>query len=225
MYQVSDTRQISGFDHEKSAAMFEAAEQGIDRRARKTRQALHQSLMRLIVERGYDAITVADIADAANVGRSTFYAHFTDKEDLLRSAADNMRIIVLQQHAVEGNRSRTPEARVLGFSHFMTEHLYEQRHLFRALMKGPAGPIILGVMSNVLRDLVRDELKQLGVPAQGPLPRELVTQVIVGGYQSVVMSWLERGAKDKPDGVSAGFIRLMLGGLSGALRATGTTQA
>lgn len=219
---MSDTRQISGFDHEKAAAMFEAAEPGIDRRARRTRQALHQSLMQLIVERGYDAVTVADIADAANVGRSTFYTHFTDKEDLLLSAAANMRAIILQQHAVEGARSPTPEAKALGFSHFMTEHLYEQRQLFRALMKGPAGPIIMGVMSNVLRDLVRDELKHMGVPTQGSLPREMVTQFIVGSYQSVVMSWLERGAKEKPAVVSAGFAALMTSGLRGALSGVGT---
>ena len=213
---VSDTRQIVGFDHEKAAELFEAAEAGIDRRARRTRQSLHQSLMRLIVERGYEAITVADIADDADVGRSTFYAHFTDKEDLLRSAAANLRAIVLHQHAAHGARSLTPEARVLGFTHFMTEHLYEQRQLFHALMRGQAGPIILDVMGNVLRDIVRAELKQLGIPAQGPRPREMLTQFIVGSYVAVIMWWLERGGKEKPEAISSGFAALVADGLRGA---------
>jgi AcrR family transcriptional regulator len=219
---MSDTGQIDGFDHEKAAALFEASEPGVDRRARRTRLALHQTLMRLIVERGYEAITVADIAEGANVGRSTFYAHFTDKDDLLRSAAANLRVIVLQQHAVEGLRSMVPEARVLGFSHFMTHHLYEQRRLFHALMKGQAGAIVLEVIGKVLREIVRDELKTLGLPAQGQPSREIVTQFIVGSYEAVVTSWLERGAREKPEAVNSGFLTLALSGLS-TLRAPRAT--
>ena len=82
---MSDTRHHRHFFHENMPGLFADLEPGIDRRSRRTRQALHQALIRLIVERGYDEITVADIADAADTGRSTFYAHFTDKDDLLRS--------------------------------------------------------------------------------------------------------------------------------------------
>jgi AcrR family transcriptional regulator len=210
---MSDTGHIGGFDHEKAAELFEAAEPGVDRRARRTRLALHQTLMRLIVERGYEAITVADIAEGANVGRSTFYAHFTDKDALLRSAAANLRVIVLQQHAVEGSRSDVPEARVLGFSHFMTHHLYEQRRLFHALMKGKAGAIVLEVIGKVLREIVRDELKKLGLPVQGQPSREVTTQFIVGSYESVVTSWLERGAKEKPEAIHAAYVEIALDGL------------
>jgi AcrR family transcriptional regulator len=95
---MSDTGHMGGFDHENAMGLLERIEPGIDRRARRTRQALHQALMRLIVERGYEQVTVADIAEAANVGRSTFYAHFTDKDDLLRSAAGNLRAIVIEEH-------------------------------------------------------------------------------------------------------------------------------
>ncbi|MCB0097425.1 MAG: TetR/AcrR family transcriptional regulator, partial [Caldilineaceae bacterium] len=54
-----------------------------DRRIQKTRRALQDALLTLIVERRYDKITVQDILDRANVGRSTFYAHYRDKDDLL----------------------------------------------------------------------------------------------------------------------------------------------
>ncbi|MFC9893341.1 TetR/AcrR family transcriptional regulator [Nocardia sp. NPDC127579] len=54
-----------------------------DRRVRRTRQQLHQALVELMIERGYDRITVRDILERADVGRSTFYAHFRDKDDLL----------------------------------------------------------------------------------------------------------------------------------------------
>ena len=51
----------------------------VDRRIQRTRQLLDDALIELILEKGYDKITVQNIVDQANVGRSTFYAHFLDK--------------------------------------------------------------------------------------------------------------------------------------------------
>lgn len=59
------------------------AEAATDRRVRKTRQLLREALMELTLERGYDHVTVQDILNRADVGRSTFYAHYRDKDDLL----------------------------------------------------------------------------------------------------------------------------------------------
>ena len=54
-----------------------------DRRVARSRRALKEALTDLILERGYEAVTVQDVIDRADVGRSTFYAHFLDKDDLL----------------------------------------------------------------------------------------------------------------------------------------------
>src|SRR5512141_2904590 len=62
-----------------------SAQPKIDRRVQRTQQLLREALVALILEKGYDAITVQDILDLANMGRSTFYAHYRDKEDLLLS--------------------------------------------------------------------------------------------------------------------------------------------
>ncbi|MEO8397816.1 MAG: helix-turn-helix domain-containing protein, partial [Chloroflexota bacterium] len=54
-----------------------------DRRIERTRQLLSKALMDLIIERGYDTITIQDITDRANVSRATFYLHYKDKDELL----------------------------------------------------------------------------------------------------------------------------------------------
>lgn len=59
-----------------------AAEARADRRVTKTRRAVKDAPVRLILEKGYEAVTVQDIIDRADVGRSTFYAHFVDKDEL-----------------------------------------------------------------------------------------------------------------------------------------------
>ena len=63
----------------------------IDRRVARTRAMLHQALLSLILQKGYEATTVEDICEAANVGRSTFYAHYTSKDDLKRSGLESLR--------------------------------------------------------------------------------------------------------------------------------------
>jgi len=60
----------------------------IDARVRKTRDALGDALVELMQQRPFDSITVQDVLDRANVGRSTFYSHYSDKDDLLMSDAD-----------------------------------------------------------------------------------------------------------------------------------------
>src|SRR5258707_15719817 len=68
-----------------------------DRRIRRTRRLLRDGLLALVLEKGYDQITVQDILERADVGRATFYAHFRDKDDLLVSGADDLRESLRQQ--------------------------------------------------------------------------------------------------------------------------------
>lgn len=209
---MSDTEHWPGFDREKTAQVLEA-DGLIDRRVRRTRQTLHETLMRLTVERGYDEITVADIAAAANVGRSTFYAHFTDKDDLLRSAVGTLRSALMQEHATAGSGDDGPD-RMLGFSRFMTAHLAEQRVLYRALMRGRAGPILLDFIRHALCDIVRAELAPGMKTTTASLDDELIVQFLVGGYMSVLTWWLDRGGKEPPGVIEAGFRQMALNGLS-----------
>jgi AcrR family transcriptional regulator len=69
----------------------------MDRRINRTRKLMHEALMALIVEKGYEAVTVQDILDRADVGRSTFYAHFRDKDALCLSGFDHLRTLFEQQ--------------------------------------------------------------------------------------------------------------------------------
>src|SRR3972149_11575951 len=62
----------------------------LDRRVQKTRKLLQDALIELVAEKGYESVTIQEILDNANVGRSTFYAHFQDKDQLLHSILDRL---------------------------------------------------------------------------------------------------------------------------------------
>src|ERR1700681_2218227 len=92
------------------------AKNAIDRRISRTRAMLQHALNSLILKKGYDAITIQDICDAANVGRSTFYAHYTSKDDLKRKGFERLRTLLVDRQrealaTAAGNRDGS-----LGFS-------------------------------------------------------------------------------------------------------------
>src|SRR5262249_48157020 len=89
-----------------------------DRRIQRTRRTLHEALLALIRERGWDAVTVQDVCARADVGRSTFYVHFADKEELLLSGFAELRQS-LRSHLADGRRKR------LGFTFALLEHAEE----------------------------------------------------------------------------------------------------
>lgn len=102
-----------------------------DRRVRRTRAALQRALHDLVLEKRYESITITDILDRADVGRSTFYTHFTDKDDLLLSALDHITAEIDAATHADGTIDTTPL-----FAHAGT-HI----ELYRALSRGPAGAL------------------------------------------------------------------------------------
>ena len=86
----------------------------MDRRVQRTRDVLHQALISLMIEKGYEVITVQDIIDRANVGRSTFYAHYVGKQDLLLSGLKNLsKHLAAHQRAAVTRKREVFRRRVL----------------------------------------------------------------------------------------------------------------
>ena len=188
----------------------------MDRRALRTRRSLHEALIGLIKERDYDQISVMDVADAANVGRSTFYPHFTDKDDLLRSGTVHFRELLLQDRASAELLSEDPNERLLSFSRFMTEHLRDQQLLYKALVRGRAGPIIMERFRLYICEVVRADLAPEGSNAKRNSEAELTVQFVVGAFMSMLTWWLDRGAREDPKVIHRAFTTLVLKGI-GAL--------
>jgi AcrR family transcriptional regulator len=191
-----------------------------DRRVLRTRRVLHEALMALILEKRYDKITVQDIIDRADVGRSTFYAHFTDKEDLLVQGLA-MFSDELQAHI----QTAGPEAGETGnvfHSLIFFQHAYLHHDLYQAMQEGGGTDVILDAGRQHLTRDIQNHLGSMfpeGMISNIPVP--VITSFLAGAMLSVLNWWLEAGRPYPPEQIDAMFQQLAMSGVEKMLRIPG----
>ena len=183
-----------------------------DRRVRRTRKALHDALLGLMAEKSYDAVTVQDIIDRADVGRSTFYSHFSDKRDLLDSGFEDLNQLLAQRPAhVRGG--------MLRFSLPLLEHAHSHRRLARALVARRGGSPVHDRFLGVLTSTIRAELDELVAQHKGAIRADdLTVDYIAGALLAVITGWLDTARHKTPAEVDALFHTLVDPGLRAALQ-------
>jgi AcrR family transcriptional regulator len=129
-------------------ARYPASIEIVDRRIQRTREALREAMMELMVERGWDAIDVSALCDRANIGRSTFYQHYPNKEELLKANFVGLRDALLAQ--VPGEVSASGE---FAFISGLIAHVHEAQEVFRALLNRRSG--------NYVQDRFRELLVEM----------------------------------------------------------------
>ena len=181
-----------------------------DRRVRRTRHRLKEALLELIDERDYDAITIQEITDRADVGRSTFYSHFGSKEDLLFSGFDRWLLSLpgaapASQAATCGRCEGSARFR---FSRPLLEHIRSQKRFFQATIAGGSNLRIRRKVTALLVELVQLEMQMIESAAGGAaeatsqdltvqrdvkLLRDARTHAVVGAFLELVSWWLNEG--------------------------------
>ncbi|WP_052702881.1 TetR/AcrR family transcriptional regulator [Paenibacillus beijingensis] len=185
-----------------------------DRRVQRTRALLVDALLDLMIEKGYEAITVQDIIDRANVGRSTFYSHFSDKEQLLLGSIDQLELFLKQQRAVRVVPDPLSGI-TFGFSLPMLQHVQGNKRLYTATVGKQSGAAVLHHMKCMLSDLVRDEAAGLGLdPKFGELPHEIAVEHIVNTFLTLLQWWMGQNTPCSAEEMDRVFHKLTLSGIS-----------
>jgi AcrR family transcriptional regulator len=182
----------------------------IDRRVARTRNLLQQALFRLTAKKGYAAITVEDICHEADVGRSTFYTHYPDK-DSLRKATIAEHTKALQARTAERRLDRHADG--FSFSGPVFEHAHMARETHTALMGGKKRE-----MPDEIREWISGQVRRelIGMPAgpRGGMKLEIATRFIVGAFFEVMHWWLEVESKLSAAEIDHMFVRLASQGVA-----------
>ncbi len=185
-----------------------------DRRVQKTQKALRDALHSLIPEKSYNSIAVQEILDRANVGRSTFYTHYRDKDELLVHAIHD---ILRPAQATESASPAGRHERLVAFSLPIFEHLDRHRHASEGRMGARGRAILHEHLRTVLAGLIADDFrKELPSrrPAAGKIPPDLLVQYVASTFVLVLNWWVESGSRLSPAEVNALFRALVLPALA-----------
>jgi AcrR family transcriptional regulator len=172
----------------------------MDRRVRRTRADITDAFVGLVIERGYDRVTVQDILDRADVGRSTFYAHFRDKEALLFSCFDDVR-----EELAAALANRPPESPLPASAVF--EHAYRHRQVYRAMCGRPGGTIV----QRHLHTMIASALLTYLAPAKGTgVPVDAAAEFYASALLGLLIWWVGQDFPTSPKQIAKVYGQLAL---------------
>ncbi len=164
-----------------------------DRRVKRTRQMLHQAILSLIEERGYDSLSIQDITNRANIGRATFYVHYQDKEQLLLDSV-NAFMEDLDAHfqsilAVDFATTIFIKRQTL--SVILFQHVFEHASLYRALLSERGTALITTRLQREMAALIqRQAIEPLLAVSTVQIPADLLAEHCSASLWSLVSWWL-----------------------------------
>jgi AcrR family transcriptional regulator len=181
----------------------------LDRRIRRTRDQLGDALIELMREKPFDSITIKDVLARADVGRSTFYLHFRDKDDLFLSDADEF----LEAMATMLSRTRDASERVAPVREFFA-HVGEEQRLYRALVESGKIHDFLELAQGHFAQGIEQRLAELprsrGI---APASRAALAHALTGSLLSLLSWWLDRGMLASPVEMDEMFHKLVWSGV------------
>jgi AcrR family transcriptional regulator len=183
-----------------------------DRRSRRSRRLIVDALVGLMGEKRYDRITVQDIVDRADVGRTTFYAQFRNKDDVLLGEFGRVLGLLHEERTVA--TAACDGGPLPSLSLF--RHVHEQRSLFVALARGQAFDEHCAGVRRHLRAASMVRLAPGPAPGDPAVPPELVADFLAGALLGLVRWWLDQGLPQTPEEMDAIYRRLVTPGVRAA---------
>lgn len=178
----------------------------VDRRVQRTRQLLRDSLIELILEKGYDSITVQEITDRANLGRATLYLHYRDKDDLLVSSFQGIYDDLVARMTPLSVKDLSNFSVPAGLTVF--QHAKENRDLYLVLLGGQGVGVVMTQIRTYMASVILGFFDRSFAEAEWVVPREIVASYIVGALLNLVMWWLTNDMAYSPEEMAGFFSRL-----------------
>ena len=173
-----------------------------DRRVRRTRKALHDAFISLAIEKGYEKTTIQDILDRADVGRSTFYAHFRDKAELLTTSFDGMDAQLRRELADAPPASAIDVALPAAL---LFEHAYRNQRVYRALCGHQGGAVVQRHLRSLLGDLLRKHLRPEHGRGGLEVPAEIAAEFYTSAALGLMVWWIAHDFCNGPAWLTATY--------------------
>jgi len=178
----------------------------MDRRQQKTRKAIFDALSKLLERKRFENITVQEIIDEANIGRSTFYAHFETKDDLLKEMCTDIFHHVfteaLPQESEHDFSTGIPNLE-LKLGHILY-HLRESKRNLKAILGGESGELFMRFLKQYLHGL----FAQYKNCFPAAVPEDFLLHHLTGSFAEAVKWWITEDTKHTPEEVASFYMTM-----------------
>lgn len=174
----------------------------------RTRDALGDALVALMHEKHFADITVQDVLERAGVARTTFYAHYSDKDDLFLSDVEDF----LEQCSVVLKQQNANPKRLLPVREFFG-HIREVREFHAALLKSEKLNDVWALGRGILGRSIDERLQAAGVKID-PQRRAAQAYALAGSFFSLLDWWIDKGMKPDPKAMDELFHQMAWSGLA-----------
>ena len=180
----------------------------MDRRQKKTRDAIFSAFAELLSQKHYNQISVQEIIDAANVGRTTFYAHFETKDYLLKSLCEELfrHIIDTAMGLPHGHYHYSCGSKTDSVFLHLVRHLQENDRNILELLSSENNEIIMKYFKTNLRTLIVTQYAEKGLLKSAALPEDYLVNHIASSFVETIDWWLSRGMKETPEVITEYFL-------------------
>ena len=174
----------------------------MDRRQKRTRNAILRAFSTLLERKRYEQISVQDIIEKADVGRSTFYAHFETKDALLKTLCDEVF-----EHIFEGETCEYP-VNTGDLSETLAHILWHLRQR-KGDVKGLLGSESGGLFQQYLKENLHVLFQRRQEAFHANVPEDFLLHHLVGAFSETVSWWVKRDMEDEPAKVAAYFMEVV----------------
>ncbi len=173
----------------------------MDRRQRRTREAIFSAFTSLLAERNYNQISVQEIIDRANIGRTTFYAHFEAKDYLLKDLCEELFGHIMDTATKLPHDDYYSNCRITDDSVFLhlIKHLQENDRNILELLNSQNNDIFLRYFKDNLKKLIISQYADKNLLTCNSLPQDYLVNHISTSFVETIAWWLSRKMKETPE--------------------------
>lgn len=186
-----------------------------DPRVIRTRQMLRDALISLILEKGYDSITIQHITDAAGLRRATFYLHYKDKEELLISILQSTFDELVEQLSSLGSPLLPENQYTMNL--IMFQHAQANSRLYVSILGGYGAATITRYVRDYLTEKFAVDLGERIALSERTIPLDVISAFAASMKLNLALWWLETGMRYTPEEMADMMTRLTLNGIPGAM--------
>lgn len=183
----------------------------MDRRQKRTRQAIFSAFTNLLSEKNYNKISIQEIIDKADIGRTTFYAHFETKDDLLQELCNDLfnHVFSTNPHIETTHDFSLGRGNLKEIVTHILYHLRDSRDNIIHLFQGESKEIFIAYFRIYLNEMIVKYILKNFQQTTTKIPEDFLKNHISGAFVNMIEWWINRNLKETPEQLCDYFLTVI----------------